>query len=64
MMDFPHFVEWCFLGICSAGVYIMWQMKESMQEINTKIEVLIIQHENTRDDVEDHESRIRRLENA
>lgn len=61
-MNFDAFVQWGFLGLVSGGVFILWQMKESMNNLNTKIEVLITQHEEARKDIDDHEDRIRKLE--
>lgn len=61
-MEFSQFMEWAFLGLCSGGVYILWQMKESITSLNTKIEVLIEKHEQARDDIDDHEERLRHLE--
>ena len=61
-MIFTEFMEWAFLGVVTGGVYILWQMKESLTNLNTKIEVLITQHEQSRKDIDDHEERIRSLE--
>lgn len=61
-MTFTGFIEWAFLAVVSGGVYILWQMKESLTSLNTKIEVLIVQHETAREDIDDHETRIRELE--
>lgn len=63
-MQFSSFIEWAFLGLVGGGVYILWQMKESMNSLNTKIEVLIQQHEQARKDIDDHEFRIRDLEKS
>ena len=62
LMDFPHFMEWSFLGLCSAGLVVLWQMKESVNILNAKIEVLIVQHTQAREDLDDHEVRLRDLE--
>jgi hypothetical protein len=61
-MQFSEFIQWSFLGLVSAGVYIMWQMKESMTTLNNKIEVLIVKHELADLRINDHESRIRDME--
>ena len=61
-MIFTEFMEWAFLGVVTGGVYILWQMKESLTNLNTKIKVLITQHEQSRKDIDDHEERIRSLE--
>lgn len=62
MLSFHGFIEWAFLGVVSGGVYILWQMKESVSSLNTRIEVLIQQHKESRKDIDDHESRLRQLE--
>lgn len=61
-MQFGAFIEWAFLGLVGGGVAILWQMKESMNTLNEKISVLIYQHEQARQDIDDHETRIRDLE--
>ena len=61
-MDFSRFMEWGFLGLVSSGVYILWLMKENLSMLNTKIEVLVTQHEDAKQNLHDHESRIRVLE--
>jgi hypothetical protein len=61
-MQFNAFIEWAFLGLVSGGIYILYQMKESMSSLNEKIGVLIVQHEQARKDLDDHEERIRDLE--
>jgi len=63
-MQFANFIEWAFLGVVSGGVYILWQMKESVSDLNTKIEVLIQQHEESRKDIDDNEDRLRELERS
>lgn len=61
-MQLTQFIEWGFLGLVSGGVVILWQMKESLVHLNSKIEVLIVQHENLKNNVDDHEDRLRELE--
>ena len=61
-MQFGAFIEWAFLGLVGSGVVILWQMKESMATLNSKIEILIVKHESARKDIDDHEYRIRNLE--
>lgn len=61
-MEFSAFVQWGFLGLVGGGVTILWQMKESMNSLNEKIGILIVQHEQARKDLDDHEERIRDLE--
>ena len=61
-MNFGAFIEWAFLGVTTGGVWILWLMHQSVNELNTKIAVLIAQHEQTTSDIKDHEGRIRNLE--
>lgn len=59
-MDFSAFKEWVFLGVVSSGVYILWQMKENMSQMNAKLEVLIVRHESAEQKIDDHETRLRK----
>jgi len=61
-MSFPDFIEWCFLGVISGGVVVLWQVKETISGLNTRIEILIEKHEHHRDTIEDHELRLRMVE--
>ena len=61
-MDFSNFIEWAFLGVTTGGVWILWEMKKSVDGLNVKIAVLISQHEQSRSDIDDHELRLRQLE--
>lgn len=69
-MAFSAFVEWAFLGFLSGVLFIFWdmknslsQMKESVIELNGKIVLLIEKDEQARVDIDDHEDRLRILEN-
>ena len=62
MMQFDQFIQWCFLGVCSGGVMVMFQLKTSVQQLNDRVLVLIektVWHEK---ELEKHESRISKLE--
>lgn len=68
-MQFSNFVEWAFLSVVTGGVYILWQLKEGVSSLNTKIEVILVKqehHGNQLDKQEgalvDHEKRITKLE--
>lgn len=65
-MEFSGFVEWAFLGLVGGGVYILWQMKESLANLNTRLEVVIIEQKlttaQTNLQLNDHETRLRNLE--
>lgn len=61
-MAFPEFMQWAFLGLVTGGVYVLWQMKESVSDLNSKIEVLIVRHEKAEQTIEDHEDRLRKIE--
>lgn len=61
-MRFHKFIEWGFLGLLASGVGILWQMKENLSQLNTKIEVLVITQMQTAKEVSDHEFRIRKIE--
>jgi len=62
MLTFSKFVQWAFLGILAFGVQILWQMKESVSSLNTKIEVLVTEQSYVKATTVDHEGRIRLLE--
>jgi len=62
MMNFSTFLEWVFLAVVSGGVYVLWLMKEDLTKLNTKIEVLISEHLESKEKIKDHENRIRELE--
>lgn len=55
MMTFDQFIQWAFLGLLSGSVYILWQLKESVAELNTKIAVVIQR-------LDSHDQRIKFLE--
>jgi hypothetical protein len=54
-MDFAAFKDWAFLGVLTGGVYILWQIKTSVDELNVKIAVVINR-------TDSHEKRIEKLE--
>lgn len=54
-MDFEGFKEWVFLGLLSGGVYILWTLKLSIEDLNIKMAVIIERTSN-------HEKRIEKLE--
>jgi hypothetical protein len=58
MMQFQNFVEWAFLGVVSGGVYVLWRIHDSLNELNVKVAVVISQmesHERRISDLEDRE---------
>ncbi len=61
-MRFHKFTEWAFLGIVASGVGVLWQMKESVNQLNTKIEVIVVTQMQTVKEVSDHEMRLRVIE--
>lgn len=54
-MDFNAFKDWAFLGVLSSGVYILWGIKSSVDELNIKIAVVVSR-------IDTHEKRIEKLE--
>lgn len=56
-MDFLAFKDWVLLGLLSGGVYILWQLKDSVQQLNVQIAVVIERMNN-------HEKRLEKLEDA
>ncbi len=59
-MEFQEFVRWMFYGLMGSvgtyGVYILNQMKDSVEKLNINVAVVIERTEN-------HEKRLDRLEN-
>jgi hypothetical protein len=59
-MDFQEFAKWLFYGLMGGvgtyGVYILNQMKDSVEKLNINVAVVIERTEN-------HEKRLDRLEN-
>jgi hypothetical protein len=54
-MDFNAFKEWVFLGLLAGGVHILYSLKQSVEELNVKMAVIIEKTGN-------HEKRIENLE--
>jgi len=54
-MTLSGLMEWAFLGMLAGGVSILWQMKNSMQEMNVKLAVIL-------ERIDGHEKRLTRLE--
>lgn len=54
-MDFNSFKDWAFLGLLSGGVYILYALKNSVDQLNISIAVVIERMNN-------HEKRIDKLE--
>lgn len=54
-MDFLAFKDWTLLGLLTGGVYILWQLKASVDQLNVQIAVVIERMNN-------HEKRIEKLE--
>lgn len=63
-MEFNALKDWVFLGILTCGVYILWDLKKSMENLNEKIATIIektLWHEKA---IEEHSERIKLLERA
>lgn len=54
-MDFVEFKEWVFLGLLAGGVGILYALKQSVEELNVKVAVIVERTAN-------HERRIENLE--
>ena len=63
-MEFTSFTEWCFLGIVSAGVGILYQMKSSMNDLNVKLAVFVERFEHHQEKLEKLEDRFDNLNNC
>ncbi len=54
-MDFAAFKDWVFLGLLSGGVWILYALKGSVDQLNVQIAVVIERMNN-------HENRLDKLE--
>jgi hypothetical protein len=54
-MDFVEFKDWMTLGLLSGGVYVLYSLKASVEELNTRVAVII-------EKISHHERRIEHLE--
>jgi len=61
-MEFSGFMQWCFLGIVSAGVGILYQMKSSMNDLNIKLAVFVERFEHHQEKLERLETRFDKVE--
>jgi pyrimidine operon attenuation protein/uracil phosphoribosyltransferase len=59
IMEFSGFVEWAFLGVVTGGVYILWQMKESLSQLNTELKVILVKQEHQRDMLDIHGEKLK-----
>lgn len=69
-MTFAEFQQWAFLAVASSGVLILREMNKNIASLNEKVAVLMVGHETTEKKFadqgkkfDDHESRLRKLEN-
>jgi hypothetical protein len=62
-MKFTEFKDWALLGLVSSGVFILWMMSQSVATLNEKIAVIIERQESQKSVDQDHEVRLRILEN-
>lgn len=61
-IDFNKFKDWALLGLLSGGIFILWQMKENVSLLNTRIEIMVETQHYANKSINDHEARIRSLE--
>lgn len=61
-MQFSQFVEWGFLGLLTCGIYILWDMKRTIADLNTHIVVIIEKVSRHEKEIESHDARIRDIE--
>lgn len=61
-MQFNEFIQWSFLGLVSGGVVILWQMKASMNDLNTKLAVFVERLGHHQEKLESFEIRLNTIE--
>lgn len=44
-MIFTDFIQWAFLGVCSGGVVVLWQMKAELQDLKITLAKGLENHE-------------------
>ena len=61
-MEFSAFIQWAFLGVITGGVGILYQMKGSMNELNTKLAVFVERLEHHQEKLDKLEGRLDSME--
>lgn len=61
-MEFNEFIQWAFLGVVTGGVWILYQMKSSMNELNTNLAVIVERLEHHQEKLQGIEVRLRDIE--
>jgi len=61
-VEFNEFIQWAFLGVVTGGVWILYQMKSSMNELNTNLAVIVERLEHHQEKLQGIEVRLRDIE--
>lgn len=61
-MQFSQFMEWAFLGLLTCGIYILWDMKRTISDLNMHVVVIIEKVSRHEREIEDHDKRLRDIE--
>lgn len=61
-MEFNEFIQWAFLGVVTGGVWILYQMKSTMNELNIKLAVFVERLEHHQEKIDGMEFRLREIE--
>lgn len=61
-LDFNIFMQWAFLGSITGLVWILWEIKKSVEKLNVKIAIIVERIENQQEKLSEHHERIARLE--
>lgn len=61
-MEFNEFIQWAFLGVVTGGVWVLYQMKGSMNELNIKLAVFVERLEHHQEKIDGMELRLRDIE--
>lgn len=62
MMQFKDFKDWVLLGLITCGIYILWDMKKSVELLNTSVAIVIERSAWQEKLLNTHEERLRSLE--
>ncbi len=62
MMQFKDFKDWILLGLITCGIYILWDMKKSVESLNMSVAVVIERSAWQEKLLNTHEERLHALE--
>lgn len=61
-ISFRDIIELLFLPVLTAGVFVMWDLSKSVNDLNVRVGVLIAQNGSLREEFNELKGRVRELE--